>query len=264
MKLRLSILTLALAVLAAACTPQAAAPTTAPQENPSATAPAAPEATPTALPTAAPVTLPSATPPPEPTHTSLVPAATQAQIAPAPGVTPLEADVNCRYGPGLDYETVGALKTGESAAAIGLSADHAWIQIQLPGSTNKCWVAAGAATVTGDLGIVPAVEPPLTFVDAVTVEAPPRLSVPGCSGPFPPIKLKGTIQVNGPSRVTWRFETQQSGRLSVFNSSFPAAGTYTVSMDYTPPLAAGTHWVNLIVFSPNTITGRGNYQIACP
>jgi hypothetical protein len=175
-----------------------------------------------------------------------------------------DQDVNCHFGPGLGYIIIGALKAGESVPVIGKSASSGWFQIQDPLSTNRCWVGSSATEVTGDLGSVPVVPPPVTFVYGVTVNTPPKLVVPGCVGPAPAMTLSATIEVNGPIKVTWRFATQQSGRLSVHNSFFPQAGSYKVSMSYSPPLAAGNYWLQLIVFYPNTMTGQADYKIACP
>ena len=51
---------------------------------------------------------------------------------------------------------------------------------------------------------------------------------------------------------------------STYQFTFTKAGTYTVSAGYTPPLAAGTYWLQLIVFSPNTLIGQADYRITCP
>jgi hypothetical protein len=101
-------------------------------------------------------------------------------------------------------------------------------------------------------------------VTKVTVDVDPKsLSVAGCAGPVLPLKLSGTIETDGPASVQWRFETEQGGALNNQTRTFDAFGTTAVSAEYTPPLAAGTYWVRLIVTSPNDMQAEVEYTIVC-
>jgi hypothetical protein len=45
---------------------------------------------------------------------------------------------------------------------------------------------------------------------------------------------------------------------------FDTFGELDFSVDYTPPVTAGTYWVRLVVLSPNSTQAEGSYRIDCP
>ena len=149
---------------------------------------------------------------------------------------------------------------------LGQSSDGTWWQIQNPNSiSDKCWVSASVTNTSGNMGSVPVTPAPQPFVTEVTASNPDAISVPGCVGPITPMKLSGSIDVNGPVPVVWHFETQQGGALPGHTLTFTKYGPLTVTdSTYTPPLVAGTYWVKLIVTSPNSVTAKSSYTIACP
>lgn len=254
MKLRLSVLLLGLALLGSACNLPLAAPVVVPQ----ATAPAAA--------TAVPVTDTPAVPPteiltPVPSDT---PTVTPSPTPETPMVASKDQDVNCRFGPATTYITTGALKVGESAPIIGKSSDGGWFQIQDLRSTNKCWVGSSVTAVTGDLSLVPFATAPQTFVIGVSADTPDKVIAPGCVGPIPSLNVSGSIEVNGPIKVTYHFETQQGDTFGAATVSFPAFGSHAVSSSFKPALAAGTYWLKLVVTSPNKMAGQSSYKIVCP
>lgn len=222
----------------------------------------------------------------EPTHTVILPSDTPAvpptdTIVPTPSdtptitptltpsvamVTPTTEGVNCRFGPGTNYISIGGLKAGTSAALQGQNGDGTWWQIINPNDiSTKCWLAASATTVSGNMASVPVQPAPQALVTTVTVTNPDTISVPGCIGPIQPIRLVGTIDVNGPTPVTWHFETQQGGALPDHTLVFDKYGPLSVlETSYTPPLVAGTYWVKLFITAPNSVTAQGTYTIACP
>ena len=221
-------------------------------------------------PTDTPIPLPTDTPIPlisdTPTFT-LAPTFTLTPTLSGAMVAPTTQDVNCRFGPGTAYLGVGGLKVGVSVPILGQNGDGTWWQIQNPNNlSDKCWVSAGATDATGNMGSVPVTPAPKPFVTKVTVSNPANISVPaGCIGPIPPMGLTGTIDVNGPVAVTWHFETQQGGALGSHTLTFTKYGPQTVTDNsYTPPLVAGSYWVNLVVSAPNTIKGNATYKIGCP
>ena len=206
----------------------------------------------TAIPTQTP--LPSTTPPPTSTSTPSVPVA-----------FPKEVAVNCRLGPGTGWIVLSGLNVGASSQILGKSGDGSWWQITDPfNSSRKCWVASSVTSTAGNVSAIPVVEAPSASVTKVTVDVDPKsLSVAGCTGPVLPLKLSGTIETDGPTSVQWRFETEQGGALSNQTTTFDAFGTTTVSAEYTPPLAAGTYWVRLIVTNPNDMQAEVKYTIVC-
>jgi hypothetical protein len=208
---------------------------------------------PTDLPTQTP--LPTNTPPPTLTFTPTIPVA-----------YPKEVNVNCRLGPGTAWVPLSALVVGQSSQITGKSADGNWWNIADPqNSGRRCWVSAGVVNTAGNLANIPVVDIPKASVTNVTVNVDPKTtSVAGCIGPILPIKIKGTVETNGPTTVKWHFETQKDGNLGNQSTDFDKFGSKDFSVDYTPPVTEGTYWVKLIVTSPNDLQAETSYKIECP
>lgn len=208
---------------------------------------------PTALPTQ--TLLPTNTPPPTLTSTPRVPIA-----------FPKDVNVNCRLGPGTAWIPLSALVTGQSSPISGKNSDGSWWNIADPqNSGKKCWVAASVVNTAGNIAAIPAVDSPKASVTDVTVNVDPRTtSVAGCMGPILPIKIKGTIETNGPTTVKWHFETQKDGNLDNQSMDFDTFGSRDFSADYTPPVTEGSYWVKLIVTGPNELQAETSYKIECP
>lgn len=111
---------------------------------------------------------------PEPTHTS-TPAITE---TPSKVIVTVSADTNCRSGPGLDYDIVGALTIGQQAEVVGKSSTTDYWIINSPNGPGTCWLWGEHATITGNAAVLQeyAVPPTLTplavlspVIDHVTV-----------------------------------------------------------------------------------------------
>jgi uncharacterized protein YraI len=215
--------------------------------------PSATEPLPTETPTQTP--LPSDTPPPLPTSTPTIPIA-----------FPRDVNVNCRLGPGTAWVPISALTVGQTSPITGWSSDSSWWSITDPlNSGRNCWVSASVVITAGNINTIPVVSAPTASVTNVTVSVDPRtISAPGCLGPILPLEIEGTIETNGPTEVRWRFETQQGGAMTTQETDFDTHGEQEFSVAYTPPVAAGTYWVRLIVSSPNNIQAETSYTITCP
>jgi hypothetical protein len=161
---------------------------------------------------------------------------------------------------------VGALLVGQTATIQGRNADSSWWYVVTPNEPGKpCWVAASVTNVAGNVAGLQVVSAPDASVIDVSVEVEPDTrSVAGCIGPIQPVSLEGNIEVNGPVKVKWYFETQQSGPMATQTTNFNSADSKDVSVDYTPVLTAGTYWVRLIVVEPNNKTAEAKYEIECP
>lgn len=208
---------------------------------------------PTNLPTQTP--LPTNTPPPTLTSTPAVPIA-----------FPKDVNVNCRLGPGTAWAPLSALVVGQSSPISGKNSDGTWWNIADPqNSGRKCWVAASVVSTAGNLATIPVVDSPTASVTNVTVAVDPRtISLAVCVGPILPIKIKGTIETNGPTTVKWHFETQKDGDLDNQSTDFDTSGSKDFSADYTPPVIAGTYWIRLVVTDPNDVQAETTYKIECP
>lgn len=218
--------------------------------------------------------LPSATvtqPPPTdlPTQTPLPtnsPPATLTSTPAIPIAFPKDANVNCRLGPATAWIPLSALVVGQSAQISGKNSDGTWWSVADPqNSGRKCWVAASVVNTTGNLATIPVVANPTAAVTNATVDVDPKtISVAGCIGPPLAIKIKGTIETNGPTTVKWHFETQKDGNLDNQSTDFDTFGTKDFSADYPPPVIAGTYWVRLVVTDPNDLQAETTYKIECP
>jgi hypothetical protein len=113
-----------------------------------------------------------------PQNTEPPPAATEAPAV-APTETPGEpmasvtVDTNCRYGPGPDYHTVGALLVGQEAKVYGKNDRGDWWYIEnLKRPGEFCWIWGQYAQIAGDKAAVAvATPPPLYFTVAYSTHS---------------------------------------------------------------------------------------------
>jgi hypothetical protein len=74
----------------------------------------------------------------------------------------VSVNTNCRTGPGVVYDLVGALLIGEQTVVIGkYTPGNYWI-INNPDGVGICWLWGEYATVTGDTSGLPEYPPPPT------------------------------------------------------------------------------------------------------
>ena len=99
---------------------------------------------------------------------------------PPPGVPRVTAvaDVNVRSGPDVAYEVIGVLRQGQTAEAVGVSADGRWWAINFPASpTGNGWASAEFVIPenTENLPILQGPPPPTPILPT----APPPTPEPG-------------------------------------------------------------------------------------
>lgn len=70
-------------------------------------------------------------------------------------------NANCRGGPGIEYDVLELLLTGQIAEAVGRNAAGDWWQVRL-GDENQCWVSAQTVEVNFGAGALPLVAAPPT------------------------------------------------------------------------------------------------------
>jgi hypothetical protein len=105
---------------------------------------------------------PSATLSPTPlfTNTPLVP------------LVMVSKDTNCRVGPGIVYDRIGALMVGETAEVLGRDPTGRYWYIKNPDKNNGyCWLWGEYATMSGNTGVLPVYTPPATPTPAPNFEA---------------------------------------------------------------------------------------------
>ncbi len=191
-----------------------------------------------------------------------------ATIPSIPVVTPLDKDVNCRFGPSTAYLAVGFLKAGQNQPILGTSPDHGWWQIQNPQDIkgNYCWVGSSVTKTLGDLSLVKVVKVPVGLVTSVTVSTTAVIHGT-CSGSNPS-EFNGYITTNGPTTVYYHWEIYVSGGGLLDTSAdqvmtFSAAGTQN---NYPGgfPQNCGSYTVKMVVTSPNSISGQASWQVVSP
>jgi hypothetical protein len=199
------------------------------------------------------------TPPPTDTPTT-APTSTPS----IPVLTPAKDPVNCRFGPGQEWQTVGALLVSEMATILGRTAGGNWWYIQLPANTTvSCWVAASVTVVSGNYAAVAVVAPPQAIVTKVSLTLKPTdITVPGCVFPYTPVDMAGVITTNGPTIVEWHWETSQGNISASDTLKFDQYDSKSLS-DYVKYGAEGNYWVKLVVTKPNSMVAQAKYKVAC-
>ncbi len=182
-----------------------------------------------------------------------------------PVAYPKSEPVNCRVGPGTTWDVSGALLVNQTAVIQGRNADSSWWYVQSP--TNpaaSCWVAASATNTSGNLAGVAVVADPVASVTSVGVEVNPQnITLPGCLGPVQPVEITGSISVNGPLSVQYRFETEQGGQMATQTIDFEEFGTQTINIDFTPTPEEGDFWIRLVIITPGGQSTETEYHIDC-
>lgn len=177
--------------------------------------------------------------------------------------SPKDQPVNCRYGPSVAYAIVGALPLGRQAEIIGKNADATWWYVKNPSDPSTvCWLSADFIVTVGDVESLPVVGPPDIGVTNVQVSADPVAMNVGCDS-FPQIVyVSAQITTNGPTLVTWRWETSASSDSVEKTLLFETQDTKAVQ-GYVTVWSANDYWVNLHVLLPNDYSAGVNFKVTC-
>jgi hypothetical protein len=92
---------------------------------------------------------------------SPTPFATFTPVVTVPQIS-VSVPTNCRVGPGVAYDRIGALLAGEVAEVVGRAAARDYWIIRNPDRAGTCWLWGEYATVTGVTGVLPVFTPPPT------------------------------------------------------------------------------------------------------
>jgi uncharacterized protein YraI len=258
-------------IILAACSPQPdAAPPT--EILPTAVADLSTSVPPTAAPTVTLIPLPQSQTGSQLQILNTIPAAGFT----APLASPNGAALNCREGPDTAWLVTTVLNIDQQVEITGRNADSTWLQVKnpsLPGSL--CWIAAGYATITGDVNFVPLVAVPTSPVVYPTARPtvtyvsmgvkPHTIHLPGCVGPMPAVEVWAKIGTNGPMEIKLHFEDALVGNLSIHGRTFTSADVQGVSETFTPKIVAGEHRIRLYIDGVD-LSGLGavaSYEIDC-
>lgn len=209
--------------------------------------------------------IPTDTPtPPIPTETPL---ATASPTSETPMVTPSADAVNCRFGPGTGFSSVGGLPVGSTVPIHATTADKSWWQIESPQNPGTfCWVSADVTNTFGDLSLVPIVPIPTALVTAVAVTTPPVIHG-FCHGPNP-TSFSARITTNGPVTVLWHFEIYDTSGAWLNSTTdqpmvFAGASSQVYESD-AYKRDCGSYVVKVVTTSPNSMTGQANWTVVEP
>lgn len=213
------------------------------------------------IPTDTPTLVPSPT---------LVPTNTLIPTLTAPMVTPTSEDVNCRFGPGIEYLAIGSLRMGEIVPILGTISDHSWWQISDPRNIGVlCWVKASLTTASGNLALVPELAKPTGLVTDLAVSVVGGPTIHGyCGGPNA-VNFSVSVTTNGPATVKYHLEIF-NGDGTLRNTTadatlnFAAFGTQTFDPGGAYKTDCGDFYVKVIVTAPNNKTAQYNWSVVSP
>ena len=86
--------------------------------------------------------------------TQVISTETQAPVSTSsfPTLRTKDVAINCRRGPGIEWELVGVLYPEEIARILGRNSDLEWWYINLPSNPSEnCWITANMTSAEGDL-----------------------------------------------------------------------------------------------------------------
>ena len=219
--------------------------------------PPAPVIEPSSLPTFAISTLtpvPTETPLPTPTSTP-----------DAPIAWPKNQGVNCRYGPGQDWEVVSTILADTITEIKGRTIDTSWWYVRDPMKIDEsfCWVAYDVVDTAGNLNIIPIVEPPVASVTDVTVDTV-VVAFTAC-GSSNQVTFNGSITTNGPETVTYYWEVSGVSQETMPDATlkFTLSGTQhvTTALSLTE---CGEYIATLRITEPSAVSAQKTFNIQSP
>jgi len=93
--------------------------------------------------------------------TTIITATTTLTPTSAVPLVSVSVDTNCRSGPHIVYDYMGAVMVGEKTQILGKHPEKNWLLVKNPDREGQsCWITMQYALVEGDLNQVPVVTPP--------------------------------------------------------------------------------------------------------
>ena len=177
--------------------------------------------------------------------------------------SPITQPVNCRYGPSTAFAVVGGLEVGRQAEIVGKNIDVTWWYVKNPSDPSTfCWLLADLVNAVGRVDSLPVVEVPLAQVTNIQLRVePPSLNV-SCIA-FPQyVIVNADITTNGPTTVTWRWETSEAETIGANPILFLETSSQSDFL-YYKVTAAKDYWIQVHILSPNDATGRVSFKATC-
>lgn len=189
---------------------------------------------------------------------------------PAPSSTPQitlaaarEQPVNCRFGPDISYAVIGALNPGRQAEVIGKNIDITWLFVRNPSDpSTSCWLSIDFIDVQGNVELLPVVGPPEIRVTSIEVSIEPVALNVDCEALPQSVVIRADITTNGPSIVTWQWESSAGDRSNEKQILFESGETKTVQ-DYYVVNRVADYSVQVKTTLPNTAVGEATFRVIC-
>lgn len=178
-------------------------------------------------------------------------------------VSPRGQPVNCRVGPDISYAVIGGLNPGNLAEVIGKNIDITWLYVRNPSdpSTN-CWLFVDLLDIEGNVELLPVVGPPEIMVTSIKVSVEPAAMNVACDAFPQSVILSAQITTNGPSIVTWFWESSV-GKSSQQKQVLFEAGDVKIVQDYYQVDRAGDYSIQVKTILPNVAQGEANFKAIC-
>lgn len=177
-----------------------------------------------------------------------------------PEVT-VSVNTNCRTGPGVAYQIIGALVIGQKGIVVGKnSATGYWI-INNPGGTGTCWLFPQYATVSGDTSKLQeyAIPPTPTPTFTSTPTATPTLASPApvnnvdiaivCTPDGGNFKHSGTL--------TWEDKSNNEDGFNIYVNNTLIASIPANSVSYNVPQGASMPPATASIFEVEAFNAAG-------
>ena len=252
MKRRIIILVFLISIVLSSCTMPGTSPSTdTPSPQPTPNIPITGVTTPTSIPIETLVDV------------AQLPTATLTSTPSVILAAPREQPVNCRFGPDISYAIVGALIVGRQAEVIGKNIDVTWVYVRNPSDpSNNCWLSVDFIELNGDTALLPVVGPPEIMVTDIQVSVDPSAMNVACDAFPQSVIISAEVTTNGPTIVTWFWESSVGVRSDQKQLLFEAGGT-KLAQDFYQVDRAGDYSIQVGSILPNLRTGEATFKAIC-
>lgn len=252
MKRRIIILVFLISIVLSSCTMPGTSPSTdTPSPQPTQNIPITGVTTPTSIPIETLVDV------------AQLPTATLTSTPSVILAAPREQPVNCRFGPDISYAIVGALIVGRQAEVIGKNIDVTWVYVRNPSDpSNNCWLSVDFIELNGDTALLPVVGPPEIMVTDIQVSVDPSAMNVACDAFPQSVIISAEVTTNGPTIVTWFWESSVGVRSDQKQLLFEAGGT-KLAQDFYQVDRAGDYSIQVGSILPNLRTGEATFKAIC-
>ncbi|NWF63370.1 MAG: hypothetical protein HXY38_03595 [Chloroflexi bacterium] len=179
--------------------------------------------------------------PANPQETATPQFTTTAAFTPTPSVPQVTVSVNtnCRTGPGVVYDNIGALLVGQVGTVIGKNSQTGYWIINNPGKTGACWLYPQYATVSGNTANLQEYSIPPTPTPTAT-STPTQTPTPSAPAPVNNVIMEMTCP--NPSHsgtLKWEDKSNNEDGFNIYINGSLVASIPANSTSYAVAAAPG-------------------------